>query len=97
MEDSDVRINVTIMLLHEDITEKIISSFYKVYNELGFGFLEQVYENALVIELQSLGLICSKQVPVKVYYAGEVVGNYFADILVENKVILTKSRRWFFN
>ncbi len=76
------------MLLHEDITEKIISSFYKVYNELGFGFLEQVYENALLIELSSLGLLCSKQVPVKVYYEGEVVGNYFADILVENKVIL---------
>ncbi len=57
------------MLFHEDITEKIISSFYKLYNELGFGFLEQVYENALLIELSSLGLICSKQLPVKVYYA----------------------------
>jgi GxxExxY protein len=76
------------MLLHEDITDKVIASFYKVYNVLGFGFLEQVYENALLIELSSMGLLCSKQVPVKVYYEGEVVGNYFADILVENKVIL---------
>lgn len=55
------------MLLHEDITEKIISSFYKVYNELGYGLLEQVYENALLIELSAMGLLCSKQVPVKVY------------------------------
>jgi GxxExxY protein len=82
------RIKCLLMLLHEDIAEKVLSSFYKVYNEVGFGFLEQVYENALLIELSSLGLICLKQVPVKVYFAGEVAGNYFADILVENKVIL---------
>lgn len=76
------------MLLHEDITEKIIQCFYKVYNQLGFGFLERVYENAMLIELENSGLICSKQVPVNVYYSEQVVGNYFADIMVEGKVIL---------
>ena len=76
------------MLIHEDITEKIIQCFYKVYNQLGFGFLEKVYENAMLIELENSGLICQKQVPVNVYYAEQVVGNYFADIMVEGKVIL---------
>ena len=76
------------MLLHEDITDKIIKSFYQVYNNLGYGFLERVYENALLFELPSVGLICEKQVPIAVYYENQVVGNYYADILVENKVIL---------
>jgi GxxExxY protein len=76
------------MLLHQDITEIVIKSFYKVYNELGFGFLEKVYENSLVIELQNNNLHCVQQAPIKVYYNQSQVGIYFADILVENKVIL---------
>lgn len=76
------------MYLHHDITDKIIKCFYKVYNELGYGFLEKVYENALLIELVNNGLICTKQKPIKVYYSGNLVGNYYADIIVENKVIL---------
>jgi len=76
------------MLLHQDITEIIISCFYKVYNELGFGFLEKVYENGLLIELQKNGLRASKQIPIDVYYDGIIVGNYFADIDVEDKVII---------
>lgn len=76
------------MLLHEDITDIIIKCFYKVYNELGFGFLEKVYENALLIELRSNGLDASKQIPVEVLYRGNNVGNYFADIIVNGKVII---------
>ncbi len=76
------------MILHADITDKIIGSFYKVYNGLGYGFLEKVYENALMIELYAIGLICFQQAGVKVYYEEKEVGSYFADILVENKVIV---------
>ena len=76
------------MLLHQEITDCILKSFYKVYNELGFGFLEKVYENALMIELRNNNLQCSQQAPIKVYYQQSQVGIYFADILVENKIIL---------
>lgn len=74
--------------LHQDVTEKIIKAYYNVYNELGYGFLERVYENALLIELKALGLECQKQKPISVSYKGYNVGEYFADIIVENKVII---------
>jgi len=73
---------------HSEITEKIIKAYYNVYNKLGFGFLEKVYENSMMIELLKFGLKCSKQFPIKVIYDGEQVGEYFADILVENSVII---------
>jgi len=76
------------MLMHEEITEIILQCFYKVYNELGYGFLEKVYENALLIELRRNGLLCIQQAPVRVHYQRDQVGIYFADILVEEKVIL---------
>lgn len=76
------------MLLHQEITDVIIKCFYKVYNELGYGFLEKVYENALLIELREHGLSADKQIPVTVYYKGNNVGNYFADIITANKVII---------
>ena len=76
------------MLLHEEISDKILKSFYTVYNKLGYGFLEKVYENALLLELRNSGLHCTRQVPIEVYYAGVGVGNYFADILVEDKIII---------
>ncbi len=75
-------------LLHNDSTDKIIKSFYKVYNELGFGFLEKVYENALFIELKALGLYCEKQKQIIVYYNSQIVGEYFADIIDNNCIIL---------
>jgi len=75
-------------LLHDDITDKAIKAFYNVYNKLGYGFLEKVYENALMIELKKLGLSAVRQKSIKVYYEEELVGNYYADILVESKVIL---------
>lgn len=76
------------MYLHQELTEKIIRCFYNVYNELGYGFLEKVYENALMIELRNNGLSAESQVPIKVYYQEKEVGSYYADILVERKVIL---------
>ena len=75
-------------MLHENITDKIICAFYTVYNTLGHGFLEKVYENALIVELKLLGLIVSQQEGLKVYYKGEQVGDYFADIVVNDLVIL---------
>lgn len=74
--------------LHSDLTDVIIKSFYKVYNFLGYGFLEKVYENSLLIELRKLGLNCEKKKPISVYYGNTIVGEYFADIIVENKIIL---------
>ena len=71
-----------------DLTKKIIELFYKVYNTLGYGFLEKVYQNALFYELQKAGLQCSKQKQIKVYYDELEVGEYYADIIVEDKVIL---------
>lgn len=76
------------MLLHKEITDVIIRCFYKVYNELGYGFLEKVYENALLIELKRSGLDAVRQIPIQVYYEGCEVGNYFADIIVFDKIII---------
>lgn len=75
-------------MLHRKLTKKIIRSFYKVYNTLGYGFLEKVYENALCTELKSEGLKCHSQKPIKVFYQSKCVGEYFADIMVEEKIIL---------
>lgn len=76
------------MLLHKDITDKVIKAYYNVYNSLGYGFLEKVYENAMMIELQKLGLHVQKQVPIKVLYENQLVGEYYADIMVEKSVII---------
>jgi GxxExxY protein len=73
---------------HSELTEIIIKAFFNVYNSLGYGFLEKVYENSMMIELQSLGLNCEKQKPISVFYKSTQVGEYFADIIVEDKVIL---------
>jgi len=73
---------------HKDITELIIRAFYTVYNTVGYGFLEKVYQNALVIELRKLGLEVISEACIKVYYNGQVVGEYFADLLVAGVVIL---------
>jgi len=75
-------------MLHEDLTSQIIASFYGVYNALGYGFLEKVYENALLIELRKRGLTAQQQIPIQVYYDGQPVGEYFADILVNGMIIL---------
>ncbi len=74
--------------LHSEITELIIKCYYKVYNELGFGFLEKVYQNSLLIELRNAGLFCEAQKQIKVFYQNIIVGEYFADIIVNNSVIV---------
>ena len=81
--------NNQVELKHKDVTEKILHAFYKiVYPQLGYGFLEKVYENAMVIALASLGLKAEPQVEIPVYFQGQVVGEYFADLLVNNVVII---------
>ncbi|QZK89598.1 GxxExxY protein [Flavobacterium sp. CHNK8] len=76
------------MLLHNEISEKILKAFYNVYNSLGYGFLEKVYENAMMIELRKLCMNVQRQVPIKVFYEKQLVGEYFADIIVDGKVIV---------
>ncbi|MCH8331406.1 MAG: GxxExxY protein [Bacteroidetes bacterium] len=75
-------------MLHRELSSKIIGSFYNVYNKLGFGFLEKVYENSLLHELREQGLKCSQQEPIEVFYKNFKAGLYFADIIVEDKMIL---------
>lgn len=71
-----------------DVTDQILKAFYVVYNTLGHGFLEKVYVNALRIELTKLGLIVQHERPMQVYYDNKLVGEYFADIVVQNCVII---------
>jgi len=75
-------------ILHKDITDKIIKAFYNVYNTLGYGFLEKVYENSMLLELTEMGLSVQKQYPIDVYYKEKLVGSYFADLMIEEKVIV---------
>lgn len=73
---------------NKELTEKVIKIFYKVYNILGYGFLEKVYENAMMLELKKSSIPAVAQHLLKVIYDNEVVGEYFADILVDDKVIV---------
>ena len=73
---------------HADLTGKVIGAFFKVYNTLGYGFNEKVYENALAIELCKAGLKVVKQQEIVVYYEGETVGDYRTDIIVNDAVIV---------
>ena len=76
------------MYKHSDLTDEIINCFYTVYNTLGYGFLEKIYENSLCSELKRVGLNVKPQHPISVFFKDELVGEYFADIIVENSVIL---------
>ena len=73
---------------HSDLTEQIIGAFYIVYSALGYGFLENVYVKALIIELKNRGMSVKNEFPIKVYYAGQQIGEYFADLVVNDLVIL---------
>lgn len=75
-------------MLHSDTTDQILRAFYKVYNYLGYGFLEKVYENALLIELTNSGLLVVQQHPIQVFYENQPVGEYFADLMVDDLVVL---------
>jgi len=73
---------------HKELTDKIIHAFYCMYNELGFGFLENVYQNALYFELQNRGFKVEPQKAIDVYYQTQLVGKYKADLIVDNLIIL---------
>jgi GxxExxY protein len=75
-------------LEHKELTGQILKYFYGVYNELGHGFLESVYENALALALREEGLAVLQQEPIQVKFRGSVVGDFRADLSVENKVIV---------
>jgi GxxExxY protein len=73
---------------HSELTEGLIGTFYEVYNELGFGFVESVYEIAMCIALRSKGFTVERQSPVPVWFRGQQIGNFFADLVVNQSVIL---------
>ena len=73
---------------HSEITDQILAAFYAVYSSLGYGFLEKIYVKALIIELEKRGLKVLHEFPIKVYYAGQLIGEYFADLIVNDSVIV---------
>ncbi len=73
---------------YEQLTGQIINSAHKVHNALGYGFLEKIYHNALLVELKDRGIKVETQRPITVYYSERIVGEYFADIIVDGKVIV---------
>lgn len=75
-------------LLHQNITQQVLDSFHYVYNQLGYGFLEKVYENSLIHVLRKNGLDVKQQIPIEVYFEDVQVGHYIADIVVNDAVIL---------
>ena len=75
-------------MLYQELSNKIIKAYYNVYNNLGYGFLEKVYENSMRLELQSMGLNVEQQKNIKVYYREKEVGDYYADLMVEQLIIL---------
>ena len=73
---------------HHDLTEKIIGCAYRVYNKMGYGFLESVYEKCLLIELKNVGIQAKAQHSITVFYYNEVVGEFVADVIIEDAIIL---------
>ncbi|HQX00482.1 MAG TPA: GxxExxY protein [Anaerolineales bacterium] len=73
---------------HSELTEQIIGAFYTVYSTLGYGFLEDVYVKALIIELKNRGLTPNAEQPIEVYYANQLIGKYYADVVVNDLVIV---------
>ena len=73
---------------HEEITHKIIGAAYQVFNQLGFGFLENVYKKAMIIELSKSSLKVEAEKPLKVYYDRKVVGDFYADLFVDGEIIV---------
>lgn len=73
---------------YSNLTDKIIKSFYKVYNTLGYGFLEKVYEKSFSLELQKAGLFVQSQIPIAVHYDNTNVGDYYADLIINEVIIL---------
>jgi GxxExxY protein len=87
MDTNDTNV-VESAILYKDLSYKIVGLAMQAHNELGFGFLEKVYENALMVLFEETGIHAVQQFPIPVRFHGRVVGDYFADILVENSIIL---------
>jgi GxxExxY protein len=83
-----MKTDTALHLKHREVTEKIIQGFYAVYNHFGFGFLESVYERAMMLELEANGSSVRSQVPIDVFYRGQVIGEFRADLVVEDKVLV---------
>lgn len=75
-------------LAHKDLSERVIGAFYSTYNELGYGFLESVYENAFALQLEHSGLLVRRQHPIVVHFRGHVVGEFRADLLIEDLLLV---------
>ena len=75
-------------LKYHDITQRIIGIFYEVYNILGYGFLEKIYQNAMELRLRKAGFSVFSQHPIAVHFDNQVIGEYFADLVVEEKIIV---------
>lgn len=73
---------------HSDLTDKILAAFFRVHRTLGYGFTEKVYENSLAIELRKAGLQVAQQTEIEVFYDGQLVGTYFADLIINGVVLL---------
>ena len=80
--------NADTALLHSELSDKVLRAFYDVYNTLGHGFLESVYENALALALEESGVLVERQIPIDVLYRGRRIGEFRADLLVENSLII---------
>ena len=78
---------IKVFMLHQELTKKIIGCAFTVHNTFGSGFLEKVYEQALILELKAAGLSVQGQVPLSVNYRDQIIGEYFADLIVEDQVI----------
>jgi GxxExxY protein len=76
------------MMLHGDVTDPILGAFFEVHRELGPGFLESVYESAMIVAIRKRGLVVERQTPVVVYFSGEMVGKFYADLVVEGRVMV---------
>src|SRR5438067_6831559 len=86
--DTNVTNGVEGAILYKDLSYKVVGLAMQVHNELGSGFLEKVYENALTVLFEEYGIRAVQQLPIPVRFHGHIVGDYFADILVENSIIL---------
>lgn len=75
-------------LLYEDLTERIIGISYKVYNEIGFGYREKIYKRAYVEEFKDQGIKFMAELPVRIYYKGKLIGKYYLDFVVDDKVVI---------
>lgn len=86
--NADNRLISAMNLEFEELTKEVIGAAFEVHNELGFGFLEKIYQRAMVVELNRRGLDSIAEAPIDVQYKGESVGQYFVDLLVENRVVV---------